>query len=793
MNATLVTVSLVATVFLSAPAAPDAGADAKRLQAILTGPSPTKLETLAAEILARNFEKRFGVKLPVNPAGSKVTGDVQHVVLVGKTAATVGGMIAPEDLEKVKHDGFVVKVEGGRIALAGPRDRGAVYGAYALLERLGCRHYAAGCETVAAPGATVLPACRFSDRPAIEFRSGVSWPLYESVGDIGDPRQAADPELFKDSSLWIDHSSGYLVPKGLYYDAHPEYFAISADGKRMPKTTRDSYVHLCLTHPEVLRISTERALVWMRVQPERRFFCITAGDGVGWCQCDKCKAQDVVPGNYSDRLLAWVNHIARAVAREFPDNVLLTFAYAGTDTPPLRQRPEANVLVLYCPYWGVALSSVHTLTHPSNAEALTMLEGWLKVAPKNVGIYDYNIGYTPSWDAMARKVQWYAGKGIRGIWHCGHPTCFRDLFGYCVARLEWNPSLELPRLKEEFVRAYYAPAAPHVLQYLKLVEDRLEQGYTRGCHEFHMPAGYYERQVVEDSLALFAKMAAAAGEDKGLLARIDNERRLFLADYQASVTLRTEPLRPADREFALRLLKEGLGDLLRQHGTSLEKLKDEKLPRAQVARLEKDRDSARQAIRAALTHTAALALKPGEDPIQVAEALVKDPETVIKQHPQPSLRTAPEKIPGGIRLPATAFQGGFGPREYGWQCEPRTCMTAYAAKGPRPSRMWATFELDSEPDGALLNLEGQDADKDLPPKAKLRIAVNGKTIFEGPCRFAKRGWSWDSLEITKGVLVRGTNRIDLINPTSSARLDHYWFMISEAVLRLGPSGAASRP
>ncbi|HOL67147.1 MAG TPA: DUF4838 domain-containing protein [bacterium] len=366
-------------------------------------------------------------------------------------------------------------------------------------------------------------------------------PMVDFREKLGDPTKALTPEIFKaEGTLWLDHTSGYLVPKYLYYDQHPEYFALRTSGQRIPKTTRDSYIHLCLSHPDVVRIATERMLGWIRLQPDKTYFCVTQGDGLDWCQCENCRAMDVQPGNYSDRLLKFVNKLARAVQAEFPEKILLTAAYCGTDVAPLKEKPERNVWVMYAPYWGLALSEVHPLTHPANAEALSQLNGWLKVAPENMAIYDYNMYYCPSWDAMAEKLKYYAARGIRGVWFCGEPMNFRDLF-HQVVRVEMmkDPNQDPEKLKRDFVQASYGPAAPYVMEYLNLVKERLQKGYPRGIHNRHMPLEFYtDENVGERCRLLFEKMIAACDGLPALKKKFVAERDMFVNDWAAAEATR---------------------------------------------------------------------------------------------------------------------------------------------------------------------------------------------------------------------------------------------------------------
>ena len=101
---------------------------------------------------------------------------------------------------------------------------------------------------------------------AAQAEAGKLKPLVRIFDEMGDPRAALNPELFqKDSDLWFDHNAGYMVPKKMYYDAHPEYYALRLNGRRIPKTTSDAYIHLCMSNPDVQRIATERVLGWIRL------------------------------------------------------------------------------------------------------------------------------------------------------------------------------------------------------------------------------------------------------------------------------------------------------------------------------------------------------------------------------------------------------------------------------------------------------------------------------------------------------------------------------------------------
>ena len=673
----------------AAPASQAVGrTDLRELAGIVTDGAPTRFEKMAAAEMSRTLARAYGVRLVLNPKGIQPVAGAKAILL--GNAALKAGLIRADELKDLWPDGFVVRSRGGAIGIAGPRESGTLYGAMALLEKLGCRYYGPDCRRYPKAPKSVVNDFELSDKPFFTFRTPYDWRLGGAVREemMGDPRRAENPNLFgpgAGSNIYWHHTAGYLVPTKPYRQKHPEFYAMWTNGKRMPRDTKDHSVHLCMSNAAAREIARKRLLKWMKLQPGRRVFWIAQGDGLQWCQCKKCKAMDVYPGNYSDRMIDWANDLARAVKKDFPRNELAILAYCGTYVGPVRAKCEDNLLIFYCPYWGVALSEVHPLTHESNAEALKQFNSWRKMAPERMCIFDYNMGNAPTWDAMAAKVKWAAKQGVKGFHLCGRPGCFRDMFSYIVGKLLWNPDLNAEALKKDFVEAYYGPAAPHVMAYLTLVKERLAKGFPRGIHQGHMPAEYYDDGVKDQAVGLFDKMLAAAEGDNKLAGKLTAEKKVFLDDWKRATTKR----------------------------------------------------------------------KPRE--------------------PAP-----PENIDNGVRLGGAAFIGGREKKNFKWECPPRPFVTfVYSPTAQFPSTTQATFHLDDAPKAATLEVEANGGDKDLAPETSIRILVNGQKVFEGPCGFIKRNWSWRKFDVPAGVLKKGANTIRFENFSQSRRCDHYWLGVSE--------------
>ncbi len=532
--------------------------------AVALGPNHTAREKLAADELVAYLERISGKKLK----RTEVTGgQVPTGVIAVGGLARQAGLISAEELEAVGRDGYVVRVAGGRAGICGARDLGTAYGAYALLRHLGVKFYSPHCEIVPKLCKLVIPNCELRAKPSYEFRclTGNLKLGHTPRDDMGNPG-----EIGERGSLL--HSAAYLLPFDKFSHDHPEYFALQKDGKRLhrdPKRKRFD-VHLCLSNPEVRRISTQRILELIEKQPDRTFFGVSQGDGRAWCECEKCKAMDAVPGvEMTDRLLDYVNEVARAVAAKYPDKRILTLAYTkATSPPPQRVMPEPNVMVQFCPYPHRVACQSHDLTCEKNKQGFEDLKGWIAKCPRNMYIFDYPRGYKiyyepfGSFYAMKRKLDFYAQNGIRGIWY-GHgssdfppyssvPTNFRHLFVFVHSQLLWDPKADVEALIDEFMGVYYGAAAPQMREYFDFFHQEIEQ---RNIHQMCEGAnpGVVTAKFSQKALGLFAEAEAAVADNHEVLNRVRAEKFCVLFADLNERNLVNGKIADSEDAFACRL------------------------------------------------------------------------------------------------------------------------------------------------------------------------------------------------------------------------------------------------
>ena len=738
-------------------------ADGTPLARITVSPTASDRERFAANELADYIEAICACRVPVeqDAGGPAPTG-----TLVVGAAAVESGLVSTAELSALPLDGHVVRVRSGRGAVCGRRDLGTIYAAYALLKQMGVRFYAPGCERVPQRETLTVPDRDVRRAPLLEFRK-VTQSLklgHTPADDLGNPGEFGERGN-------LVHAAAYLVPYETYGEKRPELFALQKDGKRLhfEEGARRVDVHLCLSNPDVRRISAERMIALIEKQPDRMFFGISQGDGFAWCQCEECKAQDTVPGKVmTDRLLDYVNAVARQVAERYPDKRLLTLAYTtATSPPPIRVKPEPNVMVQFCSYPGRVFCQSHDLTCEKNSGGQEDLKGWFRLCPDNMYIFDYPRGYKiyyepfGSFYAMKRKMDLYLANGVRGIYYCGVPTNFQDLFIFVQSAMHWDRNVDVEALIDEFVQAYYHAAAPFIRQYFDFMHGEVER---RGVHQMCEGAnpGLATDEYVTRALAMFAAAEAAVAEDRTALYRVKAEKFCVLFADLNERNPANGQLAVGEAEFARRLAEfMELARLLRRRviGRREAGIVSDWLYRVCRVRT---------------------LLEPWYmDPL--CRRLQDDPlGTFLAERKAFCQKT----IPGGILIELDAFTRCRGPEEYSHQCPARRAVWIYGTNTKTPE-MRAEFHLDSVPaDGAgRLVLTAQDDDK--PEAVDIEILVNGKSVFRGPNGFREKGRSVREFTVPTRALTEGRNALCIRTVKPSPARDSGWFMLAEARVMFG--------
>ncbi|MDH7570072.1 MAG: DUF4838 domain-containing protein, partial [Armatimonadota bacterium] len=318
MNTTIL-LAVIGAVSLAASAAEGAQkmvlADRGRSQyTIRLCANPTVSEEYAALELQRLLKEITGAELPIQRAGSLPL----FAILVGpdETADYVAPGIPWDELGE---EGFVVRREGDRLVLAGQRPRGTLYAVYSFLDQeVGCRWLAPDCAVIPKKTRLELGKVRRTHVPRLEYRETFSYTGFDgdwAARNFSNGHAARLEERHGGKIVYqgFVHTFYTLLPPSKHFAAHPEWYS-ERNGQRFHERGQ-----LCLTNPEVLQQVIEGVRGWLKEHPEARIVSISQNDWAGWCECAKCKAVDEEEGSHSGTVIRFVNQVAEALEKEFPD------------------------------------------------------------------------------------------------------------------------------------------------------------------------------------------------------------------------------------------------------------------------------------------------------------------------------------------------------------------------------------------------------------------------------------------------------------------------------------------
>jgi hypothetical protein len=227
----------------------------------------------------------------------------------------------------------------------------------------------------------------------------------------------------------------------------------------------------------------------LRAHPEATIASVSQNDCFNPCACPRCRAVDEEEGSQAGTLLRFVNAVADDIKDEFPNVAIDTLAYQYTRKPPRLVRPRPNVIVRLC---SIECAFSKPLDDPRNQSFFDDIEGWSKIAGR-LYVWDYTTNFShyvqphPNYSVLAPNIRLFVGRNVRGIFEQGAYQSWgaemAELRAWVLAHLLWNPALDEGRLREEFLKGYYGPAAGAMDDYLEGLETALaKSGDALGCY-----------------------------------------------------------------------------------------------------------------------------------------------------------------------------------------------------------------------------------------------------------------------------------------------------------------------
>ena len=417
-------------------------------------------------------------------------------VPVAESPAPAEGLILREN-KTLPPDGLSITHAEDALLLEGGNGRGVLYAVYRLLEELGCRFYAEDTEVIPTYTAEDLTAAlaavpNIREESPFEFRDlywiGTYRPdmavkLRLNAGKVGNGVHKREIPVEWGGGIGYAgphfvHTFAMLVPADEYFETHPEYFSM-IDGER---TAKHLYSQLCLSNPDVLKITVDRVKGWLRENPLAEIVSVSQNDSFvigSYCTCPACAAVDAEEGSPAGSLIRFVNAVAEAIEPEFPGVAVDTLAYQYSVTPPRLTRPRHNVMVRMCT-GGCSSHGIEVCER--NGGTKSCIEGWAKICNR-LYIWDYTTDFAqylvpyPNLPTHLPNAKYFATHNVKGVFEQGNyqegkSGEFGELRAYLLAQALWNPDVEPDTVA--FMEAYYGGGAPYIQKYLNYIHAKVK-------------------------------------------------------------------------------------------------------------------------------------------------------------------------------------------------------------------------------------------------------------------------------------------------------------------------------
>lgn len=355
---------------------------------------------------------------------------------------------------------------------------GSLNAVYGFLRSLGVRWYMPGelGEIVPQQVSIALPEIDQTVQPAFALRE-LNFDRYHSapVDDILWAQRLGANRVF----TIAHHGIRYITEREEMKQAHPEYYALQADGRRQSGKTANA----CLSSPGLFNeiVSFCRTILDLYDGP---FVSVMPADGFTQiCQCDQCKGQATFDressGWYSDYVWNFVNRVAEEVSKTHPDKYVVCGAYSTYRLPPLSiDKLHPNVMVRI-----TNGRPRFTLDDQAHKELDDLRRAWLEKSHHKLtlSMNQFTRGGRPGFlpHVMARGVQdaadevwaediWVSER--RGLADPG----VNHLTPYVISQFWWNPDGDIDALLSEYYRDFYGPAAAEMQAFIEYNEAHYE-------------------------------------------------------------------------------------------------------------------------------------------------------------------------------------------------------------------------------------------------------------------------------------------------------------------------------
>lgn len=378
--------------------------------------------------------------------------------------------------EKIADDGFLILFDEKNLKIIGGSGKGVLYGVYSFFEKyLGYRCFSPTVFTYPSLQKITLSADLYDYQAPLNSYRNV---YYHAAEDSFYRDWHKLDHMKPDWGLWV-HTFSTLVSATDHFSAHPEYFAL-VDGQRIGiQHDPNLEAQLCLSNRTVFELLVKKLGEFINKNPKAKYWSVSQNDtypSKGYqCECDKCQEIDEATGSPSGSIISFVNK----VAEKYPDHIISTLAYRYSRKAPKGIVPAKNVNIMFC-----SIECDRQVQIKSDSLAVSFredFEDWSSMTD-NIMMWDYVVQFSdlyapfPNLHVLKSNIQYFVDNEVHVHFQQGNISKggeFSELKPYLISKLLWDHDIDEDAVIDDFLKGYYAEAAPYVREYIDLMKEEL--------------------------------------------------------------------------------------------------------------------------------------------------------------------------------------------------------------------------------------------------------------------------------------------------------------------------------
>lgn len=469
----------------------------------------TMMERYSSEELQSFIYKSTGATLPIITDKGLTHDNSKKFLSVGKTTLLAEQTDIIISLELQGETGPSIYTKENTVYMCGAGDYGTLYSVYKFLEyQIGFKSYASDCTVFNYYSELKLLDFSYNYVPSIPYIV-----LNEYCGRVSDDHILDAARMYRYghgdggrniyginfyNGLWVHSGPRVLFPKTITYI--DEETGEEKERSAMPNGQP------CFTDPAVYEIVVKnlKSMI-LTFQGPAVMFGIEDGPYKS-CNCEGCIEAEQVYGSAGGVMMAFVNKIAKdmdeylvEVGSDKTFN-FLALAYHAYETAPVvvenddgTYSPANEDLIAYkgnqirtsvcvAPITACAIHPLGEMGCSYNDQFTQNIKKWAVYAPDNMHMYIYGANFTVSHSFYFNEFMGIAGTfkffnelGVEHVYDEASGQFYSTMSPlkvYYKTRLGWDCNANVYEIIDEFLNAYYGPAAKEMREYFDALNNQ---------------------------------------------------------------------------------------------------------------------------------------------------------------------------------------------------------------------------------------------------------------------------------------------------------------------------------